>query len=515
MLAKGTEILEVLEFERFFNLKNSGMCEYKYPQPELVLSLMHQAVSYLYDKYGVDRAKYCFYDCGTFTNKEESTALFTTIPAQQHIHCLHHLSHASGCFYQSPFEEAIVFTMDGGGNDGVFLAFHCVRGQEPKYIKEFYYDLGYPYMLFGQYLMDIKKEVDLSEGNLVYSGKVMGLVSYGKAREDWLPHFINFYKSRPWSFTYRQLLDNLSKEIGVTFDDNKRLTGQVAYDVAATSQRAFEEVMLECIRFTMQDYPNLPIGLSGGCALNILANTRVKKEIGREVFIGPGPSDCGIALGMMLSYLKPAVAYDATYSGLELLDKHSLSQQLVQLQLSYQVERGSIVKLAHLIAQGRIIGVARGRSEHGPRALGNRSIICNPAIASMKDILNAKVKHREWYRPFAPIVREHDVDKYFEWMGESRWMSFAPNVREEFKTVLPSITHVDGTARVQTVTRDQNPFIFDLISEVANLTGIGVLLNTSFNVDGKPILSTVRDALQILQATDIDGVLIEDTLVYK
>lgn len=127
----------------------------------------------------------------------------------------------------------------------------------------------------------------------------------------------------------------------------------------------------------------------------------------------------------------------------------------------------------------------------------------------MKDILNAKVKHREWYRPFAPVVRLEDVNKYFQWDKESRWMSFCPQVKEEWKEKLSAITHVDGTARVQTVTKEQNPWLYDLLTEFEKETGVGVLLNTSFNVDGKPILSTVQDAFTILEKTQLDSLIIE------
>jgi len=162
------------------------------------------------------------------------------------------------------------------------------------------------------------------------------------------------------------------------------------------------------------------------------------------------------------------------------------------------------------LIDGKIVGVAMGQSEHGPRALGNRSILCNPAFASMKDTLNEKVKNREWYRPFAPVVRLEDVSKYFEWEGESRWMSFCPKVRPEWRDVLSAITHVDGTARVQTITREQHAWLYDLLTAMDAKTGVGVLLNTSFNVNGKPILSTLKDAFHIYENTELDGVVIEN-----
>jgi len=133
----------------------------------------------------------------------------------------------------------------------------------------------------------------------------------------------------------------------------------------------------------------------------------------------------------------------------------------------------------------------------------------------MKDVLNEKVKHREYYRPFAPMVRLEDVSEYFEWEGESRWMTFCPKVKKEWRKKLPSITHVDNTARIQTVTKEQNPWIYELLTKFKEKTGVGVLLNTSFNVNGKPILNTIRDAFEILGKSEMDGLVIEDTYIKK
>ena len=193
----------------------------------------------------------------------------------------------------------------------------------------------------------------------------------------------------------------------------------------------------------------------------------------------------------------------------------SLSQYIHDSSVNFTTTKCDIEVLAKDILEGKIVVVARGRAEHGPRALGNRSIICNPSIADMKDVLNEKVKHREWYRPFAPVVRLEDVSKYFEWEGESRWMSFCPTVREEWREKLSAITHVDGTARVQTVTREQNEWLYDLLTEFEKQNGVGVLLNTSFNLDGRPILSTIKDAFKILQDTQMDCLILENYYIKK
>jgi carbamoyltransferase len=379
-------------------------------------------------------------------------------------------------------------------------------------------------MAIGEYLKDIKREADIRDGNLVYPGKIMGLAPYGNLRFEWVKAFIDYYRIKPESrghiFTQRQVdilpnIHELGQKIGVVFDIKDRLTGQLAYDIAHTSQYAFEQVFIEIIRPWINRYPGLPICISGGCALNIIANTTVRNEFNREVFVGPNPNDCGITVGMMLDHLRPERPYDATYSGSLLYDLDTFAQQKFAWSSNYRHKQVDIADLARDISRGKIIGIARGKAEHGPRALGNRSIVCDPTFPQMKDILNAKVKHREWYRPFAPVVRLEDVNRYFYWNEESRWMSFCPLVREEWRSVLPSITHIDGSARIQTVTREQNSFIYDLITELQKITGIGVLLNTSFNVDGKPILNTVSDAYKIFSESEIDAIVIEDTAIYK
>ena len=293
------------------------------------------------------------------------------------------------------------------------------------------------------------------------------------------------------------------------------MSGQIAYDVAATLQCAWENVFLNIVstKVNIDIYKHLPICLTGGCALNILLNTRIKKELDKRVFVGPVPNDSGLAVGMLLNHIKPTEPADVTYAGLPLLDINMLPEYINTS--NYYVNSTDVYTVVKEIAEGKIIGIARGQSEVGPRGLGNRSIICNPMIKDMKDILNKKVKNREWYRPFAPMVRLQDVSKYFEWEDESRWMTFAPVVREEWREKLPAITHIDNTARVQTVTREQNPYIYDLLTEMEVQTGVGVLLNTSFNVNGKPILTTVKDVFNILKNTQLDGAVIEKHFITK
>jgi carbamoyltransferase len=499
------QIICVVEIERFLNKKNAGYSQYlvSYTRPYL----LKEIVKWIEEKYGISHYDTCYFLNSDTIEGDKLVFYHQLIPANNYVNCLHHLSHACCGFYQSSFERALIFSFDGGGNDGFFNVYLAENRETIKEIDRLNLDLGFPYMSFGQYFNDIKMEPDLSLGNLVYSGKIMGLCSYGNLREQWLEPFKAYYRSNPNGTNYLELLKKLTEQTGIEFDISKRLEGQFSWDVAKTSQIAFEEVFLEKAKPYLEKFNNIPVILVGGCALNILLNTRLKEQLRREVFVPPNPNDCGIACGMLLNHMKPKQAVDLTYSGLPLLDK--------DLIVSYCEENWSAVPLdidllVNDLIEQKIIGIARGRSEHGPRALGNRSIICDPTSPDMKDILNSKVKNREWYRPFAPVVRLEDVSTYFEFEGESRWMSFCPKVKPQWREKLASITHVDGTARVQTVTEQQNPFLYKLLTEFKKKSGVGVLLNTSFNVNGKPILTTVRDALEVYNETKMDCLVLEN-----
>jgi len=530
VVEKNGKILLVLEVERFLNAKNSGLAQYLVPKVPDLLFLAKYIPQFIMDKYGIKEFDNCYHLNSDVIIDNNKYNLEQYIPSKNYESSLHHQSHAAGTFYQSSYNKALIFSFDGGGNDGKFNIYHATRKNSVELLEDVVnptfnnphikYDLGFPYMIFGHYLGDIKLE-PLNIGNLVYSGKIMGLASYGNINKKWLPYFIEFYKSNPdgnriggWGedgyYDYELKIQELGNKIGVEFNLDNRLLGQVAYDIAATSQRAFEECFLEVAKPYFDKYPSLPICITGGCGLNIILNTRLVEEFNKEVFVGPNPNDCGIALGLILHQTKPQKPINTTYSGLELLDINSLTNYIQNSNFNFTSHFLDIDQVITDLTNGKIIGTARGKAEHGPRALGNRSILCNPSIPNMKDILNEKVKHREWYRPFAPVVRLEDVNKYFEWEKESQWMSFCPKVKEEWKEKLIAITHVDNTARVQTVTREQNEWLYDLLTKFEEKTGIGILLNTSFNVDGKPILSTIKDAFTILEKTELDCLIIEN-----
>jgi carbamoyltransferase len=438
----------------------------------------------------------------------------------------HHQSHAAGAYYQSDFEKSLIFTYDGGGNGSFFNVYISEsRDTGPKLIDRFDLDLGFPYMVLADHLSDIRKE-PLNIGNLVYAGKLMGLCAYGTVRDEWMPHFMNFYKRfRYGGDAFKggaevriSATNELFSAIGVNDVDfeleTTRFDGEFSWDIAATSQAAFEEVFLELAmpyinKYSPEEYP---ICLSGGCALNVLLNARLLKMVGKNnIFVPPNTNDCGIAVGGLLDYIKPREVVDLTYSGLPIMDEREYTA-LIEDNPVKAIDEITLDDLSTLLAENYIVGVVRGNSEHGPRALGNRSILCNP-VGDMKDVLNKKVKDREWYRPFAPLVRYEDVSTYFDFDSESRHMTFVADVRDTEK--FPAITHVDGTGRLQTVTREQNEFIYDLITQFKEKAGHGVILNTSFNVNGKPILTRLSDAFKILMDTELDCVYYDGKIIFK
>lgn len=487
------EVVEVIEFERFLGKKNASFDAFE--PVHTIDSILGEIQLYLRTKYGFTQyAKliYCEYA------DEIPEKYKKQIPAIEYVNdrTSHHASHACNSLYQSPFKSALIISFDGGGPDGYFNIYKGTRGQELNQLANFYIDLGSHYHVIGAVCKDIKNYHVLTA-----AGKVLGLQSYGNVVDAWKPALKEFFVSVPpyWKDLDKKI-ENLGGKIGLRFSKENKLEGQLSFDFARTAQEVFEEVVFEHIDAHVKSHQNLPIVVTGGCALNIVLNTHIKERYAREVFVAPNSSDCGLAVGLLMKHIKPTHIIDVTYKGISVLDRHCL--------MEYVEARGGVVanidNIVNDLCNNSILGVVQGSSEHGPRALGNRSIICSPIPQDMKDVLNAKVKHREWFRPFAPVVRLEDVSEYFEWQGESRWMNFCPKVREQYKDKLPAVTHVDGTARVQTITREQNPFIYDLLTKFKERTGIGVLVNTSFNVDRKPILSSYKDAFKVFDETQLD-----------
>tara|TARA_B100000579_G_scaffold436687_1_gene463444 strand:- start:760 stop:2319 length:1560 start_codon:yes stop_codon:yes gene_type:complete len=415
----------------------------------------------------------------------------------------HHQTHAASAFYMSPFKEALIISYDGGGDDGHFNIYSGSQNGITL-LDNISSDFGGGYLLCGSLIREVAES---SRHQLALSGKLMGLCGYGKIIPEYLEAFEEFFFDRDYEKLANWTNLNL-KNINDPWKnalDNWIFEGQEGYDIAATAQAAFEDAFFS----VLDKYdPDIPLIITGGCALNVLVNEKIKRLYNRPLYVPPNPHDGSLSLGHMFLYRKPTKRVDITYSGLPLLNKRTDLKFYIA---KYKANKVNKREIAELIKDGKIIGLVYGDSEVGPRALGNRSIVCDPNIDDMKDILNSKVKFREWYRPFAPFCKKEDAHKYFDSpnFNNLEYMSYAPKVKVD---TLPSITHIDGTARLQTVTEDSHTHFYELLTEFGKISETNVLLNTSFNIRGYPILSTIEDALYALNNTEMDYVVIEDYL---
>lgn len=298
-------------------------------------------------------------------------------------------------------------------------------------------------------------------------------------------------------------------------------------NLAASSQEVLEDIVLEYLLYVLRS-PTLGLepdhrqttqidGLvvTGGCALNVKANSRIKEELGLPVYVPSAPNDGGLTAGFVWSVQPPCKVgqHHLTYLGAPLWDRSMLGTYMHSRR---KHSAPSLPELASLFVEGaNIIAVIRGRQEFGPRALGHRSLLAYPSTNSVKDRLN-QIKFREWYRPVAPVMLARNAEFFFgksSGQVESPWMSFAPALTLDAMRAFPAIAHLDGSARVQTVGEHQDPWLHELLEAIAALTGFGVLANTSFNVKGRPIINRLAHAFEVLDETpELSFLLVEDHL---
>lgn len=469
-------------------------------------------------------------------------------------HVDHHLSHAALAYYTSPYNNALILSYDGEGNDGQTLIFKA-SGKSLKYIHNNPMRFGQSYNNMG-YIAGIKPEV---EGTT--SGKAMGLTAYGELVDDWKPYareyVRNYVKAAPrkidglnkYGKAHRinaiglRDIPDLQKFLVPDEDDAGGIVGAVkgiigsqkqilrlpgpedktAQSLARTVQAVWTEEVIELLRPYFGESKNLCV--VGGCALNGITNYEIQQlGVFESTYFVPNPSDCGLSAGAALfvywnsgdnGEFTGYGQYFSPYLGSEVFDKNDLP--ILKTKYPYaDLNAGQVPSvLAKLVHSDYMVGVIRGRYEVGPRALGNRSILCNPLNKDMKDIVNRKVKHREWYRPFAPIAAAERATDYFTNTADIPYMSVICYTRPEYREQLPSITHVDGSCRLQTLSQDQHPFMHKTLMEFEKLSGMPIMLNTSFNPGGEPILNYYAVGLEMLNSTELDFVLIENILFCK
>ncbi len=462
----------------------------------------------------------------------------------------HHKSHAASAFFPSPFDSAAVLCLDGVGEWATTSAWRGVGNKlEALWEIDFPHSLGLLYSAFTYFT-----------GFRVNSGeyKLMGLAPYGEPRYvDKILNEIIYLKDdgtfrlNMRYFNYCTGLTMTNKRFDDLFDGPPRQpesdVTQREMDLAASIQKVTEEVVLRLVKTVHEETGERNLCLAGGVALNCVANGRIEREGPFDsIWIQPAAGDAGGALGAALiawheryeapreangsdfmqgSYLGPRFSEDEIRS---YLDSVGASYQEIQ-------DKELFSQVAELLASENIVGWFQGRMEFGPRALGARSIIGDPRSAKMQSVMNLKIKYRESFRPFAPSVLMDRVSDYFEQETPSPYMLIVAPVCEDIRvpmtaeqeklfgieklktkrSELPAITHVDYSARVQTVHRDTNPRYYDLIKAFESRTGCGVIVNTSFNVRGEPIVCTPEDAYRCFMRTEMDFLALENFLLAK
>jgi len=332
-----------------------------------------------------------------------------------------------------------------------------------------------------------------------------------------------------FSFTYDKVMtnQNFSELFGIPRREEDAKAEQVHYDIAASAQLVLEDIMMKMTNHVHKKTGMKNLCLGGGVALNGVANYRILKDGPFEnLHIPPSPGDGGSAIGcaQYLYYchkknkrkiehnvesIKNNIFVGPSYSNDEI--KSFLDINKIRYKF---LETNSLLETtAKLISDGNVVGWYQGKMEWGPRALGNRSILADPRNAKMKDILNEKIKHREIFRPFAPCVLEEYASEYFDIDTPSPYMLLVAPVKKPEK--IPAVTHVDGTGRLQTVSKDTNPLFYDLINEFYKTTGVPVLVNTSMNVRGEPIVNTIEQAYDMIIKTDMDYIVLGNHIVKK
>jgi carbamoyltransferase len=436
----------------------------------------------------------------------------------------HHRSHAASAFFTSPFERAVVVTLDGVGE---YETATIYLGEGNRLRKQrslhFPHSLGLFYSVFTQYL-----GFEVNEGEY----KVMGLAPYGTAR--YLDKLIGpilrldgdgalRINERFFDFCSKQrhyaarLVDHLGVPPRAAGGDML----EEHADLAASVQRALEIAMKNLLRPLVGEYGTRDFCFAGGVALNCTANAEMIREFGIRSHIHPAAGDAGGAVGAALQSVMcgredgPAYRYPfSPYLGLE-YPRPVVGATLSLNAIPYRQSDRIAEALADRLAAGQVVAVHHGRDEWGPRALGARSILADPRPAEMKDHLNAKIKFREQFRPFAPVVKEEAYSDWFETLG----MAASPFMLYTHKALRPdriaAVAHVDGTSRVQTVSARQNAYLYRILDAFERRTGVPVLINTSFNLKGEPIVSSPSDALQTFLASGIDVLALDDLIVER
>ena len=463
----------------------------------------------------------------------------------------HHYSHAASAFYPSPFENAVILTLDGVG-EWATTTLAIGKGKNLTMLKEIHFphSIGLLYSAFTYYM-----------GFKVNSGeyKVMGLAPYGnpKYKNLIMKELIDLkedgsFKLNMKYFNYATGLTMTNKKFSNLFgkpvrNPKKDLLTEFHMDMAASIQVVIEEIILRLTKSISKEYKIKNLCLAGGVALNCVANGKIlKNKFFENIWIQPAAGDAGGSLGAALAFWHHELKRDRHVQTKDQMKGSYLGPMFTDKEIENKLTalNGKFIKLsneelietvAKELSNEKTVGWFQGRMEFGPRALGGRSIIADPRSEKMQKELNLKVKFRESFRPFAPSVLSEDASKWFEIDCDSPYMLLVAEVKKEIqipmseeskklfgikklnvkRSTIPAVTHVDYSARIQTVHRETNPRYHELISKFKELTGCSVLVNTSFNVRGEPIVCSIEDAFNCFMGTNLDILVCENFILYK
>jgi carbamoyltransferase len=454
---------------------------------------------------------------------------------QEH-HLEHHIAHIASAYYCSPWEKAAGFSYDGSGDFVSTMTARC-EGQQIEVLGRVFlpHSLGSVYTMICEFIGYTKYGDE---------GKVMGLAPYGKETYSAEMARIVAPKNGGFQLDLRyfkplgsnqgmqvlpdgtvRLARHYSSRIEKLFGEPRKPHTEIAQrdmDLAFALQHRFEEIFFHLINQLHERVPLDDLAMAGGCALNSVANGKIfDRTPFRRTYIQPAAGDEGLAIGAALHTYHAVLNQPRSH---ELKNSYlgpEFSESRIQSALNSaglrprRLERDVLLEeTAKQIAAGNVVGWFQGRMEWGPRALGNRSIVAHPGLANMKEVLNARIKHREWFRPFAPSILADYQHEYFEHDHPSPFMLHVYKIRPEKRKSLCAVNHVDDTGRLQTVTREENPLYYDLISAFHRKTGLPVILNTSFN-ENEPIVCTPEEAIDCFQRTHMDVLAIGPFMVVK
>lgn len=482
--------LKHLLFDLKLNFKN-------FPSPKSILYTLYSGIHRLWIKGGFKRYEEYF---------EKSKFLF----------CDHHLAHAISAYIYSPFKEATVLVVDGRGAFEATSIWYANENEiKPLEIINFPNSLGLFYAKFTKYL-GFKPLSD--------EWKVMGLAAYGNEgislkefiSNDEVPYKIN------WKRILRKGLYDVSgiEEIFGPERKEEEELNEKHKDIAFAVQKETERAMLNLAKYAVEKTGCKNLCIAGGVALNCKANGLIaNSDFVDNIFVQPAASDEGASLGACfypyLLFEKKLPKFELKHLYFGTSYENEVENLLKKYKLKYEKLKNPEKVIAEILYDGKIIGLFKGRMEFGPRALGNRSILADPRKEEMKDKVNNSVKYREWWRPFAPSILEEFYFDYIDARFLSPFMILSFPVKEDKREKVPAIVHIDGSARPQSVNKEINQFYWNIINEFYKKTGVPVILNTSFNLKGEPIVCSPFDAIRTFYTSGLDYLIIEEFIVHK